>query len=93
MPAASATPALAAIIDLALIRLFGLQHSIVARPGFKENVMRRIPAAFECCAYVHAANFRSNRVHIWWHKALFHVDLRQTDDPDRSILQPNKVHG
>jgi hypothetical protein len=48
--------ALAALADLALIALFGLQHSVMARPWFKTTVMARLPAAFERCTYVHAAN-------------------------------------
>ena len=32
---ASLPPLLAALVDVALITLFGLQHGIMARPGFK----------------------------------------------------------
>jgi hypothetical protein len=46
----------AALIDLGLIALFGLQHSVMARPWFKKQVMR-MPAAFERCTFVHMANF------------------------------------
>src|ERR1700704_338664 len=49
-------PLLAAIIDLMLIALFGLQHSLMARPWFKARVMSSMPAAFERCTFAHAAN-------------------------------------
>src|SRR6202008_2936687 len=44
-------PAIAAAIDLALISLFGLQHSVMARPWFKSAVMGRLPDAFQRCTY------------------------------------------
>src|SRR3954465_9587054 len=51
----SAQPVLAAFVDLFLIGLFGLQHSVMARPWFKERVLSMAPP-FERCTYVHAAN-------------------------------------
>jgi protein-S-isoprenylcysteine O-methyltransferase Ste14 len=41
-------PLVAAVIDLGLIALFGLQHSVMARPWFKKHVMH-MPYAFERC--------------------------------------------
>jgi len=38
---------LAAAINLGLITLFGLQHSIMARPAFKKRLARYLPAAAE----------------------------------------------
>jgi len=53
----SGTPAGTAIaIDLALILVFGLQHSIMARPGFKRGLTRVIPAALERSTYVLASS-------------------------------------
>ena len=46
---------IATVVDIALIALFGLQHSLMARPWFKQAVMR-MPAPFERCTYVHMAN-------------------------------------
>jgi hypothetical protein len=43
-------------IDIVLIALFGLQHSVMARPSFKARVMHTLPPAFERCTFVHAAN-------------------------------------
>jgi protein-S-isoprenylcysteine O-methyltransferase Ste14 len=42
----------AIVIDLLLISLFGLQHSVMARPGFKRWIDRHLPAAMERSTYV-----------------------------------------
>ena len=42
----------AAIVNLGLIALFGLQHSIMARPGFKAWWTKTIPASIERSVYV-----------------------------------------
>jgi methanethiol S-methyltransferase len=46
----------AAIIDIALIALFGLQHSIMARQGFKRWWTRFIPWSIERSVFVLAAS-------------------------------------
>jgi protein-S-isoprenylcysteine O-methyltransferase Ste14 len=48
----AATPVAAAIIDVALIALFGLQHSVMARQGFKRWWTRVIPVPAERSVYV-----------------------------------------
>ncbi len=49
----SAAPMGVAIaIDVALIALFGLQHSIMARPGFKAGWTKLVPPALERSIYV-----------------------------------------
>jgi methanethiol S-methyltransferase len=49
-------PEIAALVDLALVMLFGLQHSVMARPWFKQRVMARIPEPLQRVTYVHMAN-------------------------------------
>jgi protein-S-isoprenylcysteine O-methyltransferase Ste14 len=48
----AATPMMAAAVDVGLIILFGLQHSVMARPGFKRWWTQVIPHAAERSVYV-----------------------------------------
>ncbi len=48
--------AAAAAIDAGLILLFGLQHSVMARPGFKRRLTRIIPEPAERATYVLASS-------------------------------------
>lgn len=48
--------ALAVVVDLGLIALFGLQHSVMARIGFKDWLKRRLPASAERSVYVLTAS-------------------------------------
>lgn len=56
VPPSSMAPVPAAIVDVALIALFGLQHSIMARPAFKRTWTRIVPPAVERSVYVLAAS-------------------------------------
>jgi protein-S-isoprenylcysteine O-methyltransferase Ste14 len=49
---ANAPVALAVLVDLGLILAFGLQHSVMARTGFKAWLKRRLPPAAERSVYV-----------------------------------------
>lgn len=49
---AHAGPAVAAAIDLALILCFGVQHSVMARTGFKAWLKRHLPESAERSVYV-----------------------------------------
>lgn len=44
--------ALALVVDLLLVSLFGLQHSVMARPAFKRWITRFIPPAMERSTFV-----------------------------------------
>jgi protein-S-isoprenylcysteine O-methyltransferase Ste14 len=46
------SPQTALLIDVGLILLFGLQHSVMARPGFKRLWTRVVPTELERSAYV-----------------------------------------
>lgn len=46
----------AALVDLALILLFGLSHSVMARPAFKEQLTKFIPHAAERSTFVLVAS-------------------------------------
>lgn len=49
-------PATAALIDVGLIALFGVQHSVMARPAFKRAWVRVIPPQVERSVYVLVAS-------------------------------------
>jgi len=57
---------IAAMLDLVLIGLFGLQHSVMARPWFKQRILGRLPPAFERCTFVHAANVALFALVVLW---------------------------
>jgi protein-S-isoprenylcysteine O-methyltransferase Ste14 len=56
----------AGLVDLLLIGLFGLQHSVMARPWFKQQILARLPPAFERCTFVHAANLALVFLIVCW---------------------------
>lgn len=60
------SPIIAAAIDMFLVSLFGLQHSIMARPWFKSSVMAHMPPAFERATFVHAANLALFALVVFW---------------------------
>ena len=61
-----APPLIAALIDIGLIALFGLQHSIMARPGFKAKWTRIVPRACERSVYVLAASIALMILFLSW---------------------------
>ena len=66
--AVDGTPlATALIIDVVLIALFGLQHSVMARPAFKSRWTRVVPAVAERSTYVLAAAILLALLLGFWH--------------------------
>lgn len=60
-------PGLAAAIDLGLVMLFGLQHSIMARPAFKRAWTRIVPEPIERSVYVLFASLLLLLMMAAWH--------------------------
>lgn len=56
----------AVVVDLALIGIFGLQHSIMARKGFKQAWTRVIPPQLERSIYVLAASAALIVMFLFW---------------------------
>lgn len=63
-----AAPAKAAMIDATLIALFGIQHSVMARPGFKAGWTRIVPAPIERSTYVLLASIALIVLMAFWHQ-------------------------
>ena len=53
-------------IDLALIAVFGLQHSIMARPGFKHGWTKIVPEPIERSVYVVFASLALILLFVFW---------------------------
>ena len=69
--------AMAALIDILLLALFGLQHSVMARPGFKARWTQIVPAALERSTYVALSSLLLALVMWQWRPIpipVWHVD-------------------
>jgi protein-S-isoprenylcysteine O-methyltransferase Ste14 len=62
----SAPVPLAVVIDVALIALFGLQHSVMARQGFKRAWTKTVPPQAERSVYVLAASVMLMILFLGW---------------------------
>lgn len=66
--AVNGTPvAQALVIDLALIALFGIQHSVMARSSFKQRWTKLVPTSVERATYVLAAAVALYVLLQYWH--------------------------
>ncbi|HWI86555.1 MAG TPA: isoprenylcysteine carboxylmethyltransferase family protein [Sphingomonas sp.] len=69
--------AYALAIDVGLIAIFGLQHSVMARPGFKAMWTRIVPKPIERAIYVLFASLALILLFALWHPIagnVWHVD-------------------
>ncbi|PZU58801.1 MAG: hypothetical protein DI547_08430 [Sphingobium sp.] len=58
---------IAGVIDIALVLLFGLQHSVMARPAFKRAWTRVVPEPIERSVYVLMASLVLALLMLLWH--------------------------
>jgi protein-S-isoprenylcysteine O-methyltransferase Ste14 len=65
-PASTTSTGLALLINVVLIALFGLQHSVMARPGFKEWWTRFVPQPIERSVYVLASSVALIALFVFW---------------------------
>ena len=63
----SAAPATAVVINLALIALFGIQHSVMARKSFKKAWTKIVPKPLERSFYCLATALVLGAMFLWWH--------------------------
>lgn len=75
----------AVVIDTALLALFAVQHSVMARQGFKRWWTRVVPRSAERSTYVLASNVCLVILVVAWHP-ITHDVWRVSADPWRALL-------
>lgn len=73
------------VIDAALLALFGVQHSVMARQGFKSRWTRIVPPSAERSTYVFASNVCLIVLLVAWYPITDDV-WRVTAQPWRTVL-------
>jgi protein-S-isoprenylcysteine O-methyltransferase Ste14 len=63
---ASTSTILALVINIGLMMLFALQHSVMARPGFKKRIRKFIPEAAERSTYMLATAIVAFTLLVFW---------------------------
>ncbi|HEU5133952.1 MAG TPA: isoprenylcysteine carboxylmethyltransferase family protein [Steroidobacteraceae bacterium] len=82
-PTAGLTAAL--LVNLGLLGLFAIQHSVMARPAFKRWFTRAVPASAERSTYVLLSSLALIAVFAWW-QPLGGTVWTATDPIVRSVL-------
>ncbi len=88
----AAPPAVAVAIDLALLSLFAIQHSVMARPGFKRWWTRLVPKRLERSTYVLFASIVLGAL-CWHWRPLPDLVWRIDDQTWRTALHTLAVLG
>lgn len=68
---------IALAVNLALLALFGIQHSVMARPGFKSTLTQFVPSHLERSTYVLATAVVTGAIVLYWQPmtaSLWHVE-------------------
>lgn len=81
----AAAPAVAAVWNIGLIALFGIQHSVMARQGFKAAWTRIVPEPLERSIYCLATALVLTALYAFWHPIPATV-WNVTDPLGRSVL-------
>ncbi len=75
----------AVVVDVALLTLFAVQHSVMARAGFKRWWTRIVPPSAERSTYVHASNICLIALLVAWYPITDDI-WRVTAQPWRALL-------
>jgi protein-S-isoprenylcysteine O-methyltransferase Ste14 len=55
-----------ALVNIGLLLLFGVQHSVMARPGFKRRLTQILPASWERSTYLLATSLVLLAILLYW---------------------------